>query len=42
MIVQVFPGQHAYGVELFQVVGHTIGLVDSTADDLERSPEPLS
>ncbi len=40
-IVQVFPEQQAYGVELFEAPGRTIGLVDATADDLEPAPEPL-
>jgi hypothetical protein len=33
-IIQVFPEQHAYGVELFESHGRTIGLVD--ASDLPR------
>jgi len=41
-IVQVFPEQNAYGVELFEAPGRTIGLVDASADDLERAPKPLS
>jgi hypothetical protein len=41
-IVQVFPDQHAYGVELFEAPGRTIGLVDATADDLEPSPHRLA
>jgi hypothetical protein len=40
-IVQVFPEQHAYGVELFDAPGRTIGLVDATVDDLEPAPEQL-
>jgi len=36
-IVQVVPEQDAYGVELFEAPGRTIGLVD----DLEPSPEPI-
>lgn len=40
-IVQVFPEQRAYGVELFEAPGRTIGLVDATADDLEPAPDPL-
>ena len=40
-IVQVFPDHNAYGVELFEAPGRTIGLVDATPDDLERAPEPL-
>jgi Domain of unknown function (DUF4926) len=40
-IVQVFPEQNAYGVELFDAAGPTIGLVDATGDELERSPEQL-
>ncbi len=40
-IVQIFPEQNAYGVELFEAPGRTIGLVDASADDLEPSPEPL-
>ncbi len=40
-IVQSFPEQHAYGVELFEAPGRTIGLVDATADELEPSPERL-
>jgi hypothetical protein len=38
---QVFPEQNAYGVELFEAAGPTIGLVDATGDELERSPEQL-
>lgn len=41
-IVQVFPEQNAYGVELFKAPGDTIGLVDANADDLEPAPEPLT
>jgi hypothetical protein len=41
-LVQVCPGQNAYGVELFDAPGSTIGLVDASAADLEPSPEPLS
>lgn len=40
-IVQVFPEQDAYGVELFEAPGRTIGLVDATPDDLEPGPEQL-
>jgi hypothetical protein len=40
-IVQVFPDEHAYGVELFEGPGRTIGLVDATADDLEPPPDQL-
>lgn len=41
-IVQVFPEQRGYGVELFEAPGRTIGLVDASADDLEPDPEQLS
>ena len=40
-IVQVFPEQHAHGVELFEAPGRTMGVVDATADDLEPAPNPL-
>lgn len=40
-IVQLFSEQHAYGVELFDARGETVGLVDVTADDLEPAPEPI-
>jgi hypothetical protein len=40
-IVQVFPEQHAYGVELFEAPGRTIGVVDASADDLEPAPEQV-
>jgi hypothetical protein len=40
-IVQLFPERHAYCVELFGAPGRTIGLVDATADDLQRSPDQL-
>jgi hypothetical protein len=40
-IVQIFPEQDAYGVELFEAPGRTIGLVDATADDLEPAPDQL-
>jgi hypothetical protein len=40
-IVQVFPEERAYGVELFEAPGRTIGLIDATADDLEPAPGQL-
>lgn len=40
-VIRVFPEHHAYGVELLEAPGRTIGLVDTTADDLEPSPEQL-
>jgi hypothetical protein len=40
-IVQVFAKQRAYGVELFEAPGRTVGLVDATAEDLEPAPEQL-
>jgi hypothetical protein len=41
-IVQVFPEQNAFGVELFSATGETLGLVDAKADDLESAPESLA
>jgi hypothetical protein len=38
--LEVFPQQRARGVEL-RGAGRTIGLVDTTADDLEPSPGRL-
>lgn len=40
-IVQVFPEHDAYGVELFEAPGRTIGLVDVAHDDLEPAPEQV-
>lgn len=40
-IVQVFRDQEAYGVELFEAPGRTIGLVDASADDLGPAAEQL-